>query len=81
MCCTGWGEAFIRTAAAKSVAHLVGRGAAPQAAVDEVLATIHRRTDGRGGIIAIGPDGRTGAAFTTPDMAYAGPACRPLVIP
>ena len=80
VCCTGWGEAFIRTAAAKSVADLVGRGTAPQAAVDEVLATIHRRTDGRGGIIAIGPDGRTGAAFTTPDMAYAGPACRSLSI-
>ena len=78
VCCTGWGEAFIRTAAAKSVADLVGRGAAPQEAVEAVLATILRRTEGRGGIIAIGPDGRTGAAFSTPDMGYAGPACRPL---
>jgi len=78
VCCTGWGEAFIRTAAAKSVSDLVGRGAGPQAAVEEVLATLHRRTGGRGGIIAIGPDGRCGAAFTTPDMAFAGPACRAL---
>lgn len=79
VCCTGWGEAFIRTAAAKSVADLVGRGAAPQEAVEAVLATILRRTEGRGGIIAIGPDGRTGAAFSTPDMGYAGPGCRHLV--
>jgi len=79
VCCTGWGEAFIRTAAAKSVSELVGRGTAPQEAVEAVLATLHRRTGGRGGIIAIGPDGRAGAAFTTPDMAYAGPGCRQLV--
>ncbi|HTX72905.1 MAG TPA: isoaspartyl peptidase/L-asparaginase family protein [Rectinemataceae bacterium] len=80
VCCTGWGEAFIRVAAAKSVSDLVSGGRAPQEAVEQVLATIHRRTEGRGGIIAIGPDGRTGAAFTTPDMGYAGPSCRQLVI-
>lgn len=80
VCCTGWGEAFIRTAAAKSASDLVGRGAPPQEAVETVLANLHRRTGGRGGIIAVGPDGRTGAAFTTPDMAYAGPACRQLVV-
>lgn len=79
-CCTGWGEAFIRTAAAKSVSDLVARGASPQEAVEIVLATILRRVGGRGGIIAVGPDGRTGAAFTTPDMAFAGPACRHLPI-
>jgi len=78
VCCTGWGEGFIRTAAAKSVSDLVGRGAAPQEAVESVLATIHRRTGGRGGILAIGADGRTGAAFSTPDMGYAGPGCRQL---
>jgi beta-aspartyl-peptidase (threonine type) len=76
VCCTGWGEAFIRTAAAKSVSDLIAHGVSPQEAVEAVLATIFRRTQGRGGILAIGPDGRTGAAFTTPDMAYAGPQCR-----
>lgn len=76
VCCTGWGEAFIRTAAAKSVSDLVGRGTHPQEAVEAVLTTILRRTEGRGGIIAIGPDGRTGAAFSTPDMGYAGIGCR-----
>jgi beta-aspartyl-peptidase (threonine type) len=75
VCCTGWGEAFIRMAAAKSVSDLVERGVAPQEAVETVLAKLLARTGGRGGIIAIGKDGRAGAAFTTPDMAYAGPAC------
>jgi beta-aspartyl-peptidase (threonine type) len=80
ICCTGWGEAFIRTAAAKTASDLIGRGAPPQEAVETVLANLFRRTQGRGGIIAIGPDGRTGAAFTTPDMGYAGPGCRELVL-
>jgi len=78
VCCTGWGEAFIRTAAAKSVSDLVGSGAPPQEAAERVLANIHRRTGGRGGIIVIAPDGRAGAAFSTPDMGYAGAFCRQL---
>jgi beta-aspartyl-peptidase (threonine type) len=80
ICCTGWGEAFIRTAAAKTASDLIGRGAHPQEAVETVLANLYRRTQGRGGIIAVGLDGRTGAAFTTPDMGYAGPGCRELVL-
>jgi len=81
ICCTGWGEAFIRTAAAKTASDLIGRGAHPQEAVETVLANLYRRTEGRGGIIAVGLDGRTGAAFTTPDMGYAGPGCRELSLP
>jgi len=80
VCCTGWGEAFIRMAAAKAVSDMVAGGAAPQEAVEDALAAIFRRTGGRGGIIAIGPDGRTGAAFTTPDMGYAGPFCKQLAL-
>jgi len=80
VCCTGWGEAFIRAAAAKSVSDRVAAGSHPQEAAEEVLRMIHRRTAGRGGIMAIDPRGRMGAAFTTPDMAYAGPSCRRLVV-
>ena len=80
VCCTGWGEAFIRAAAAKSVSDLVAGGVHPQGAVEEVLRKIHRKTAGRGGIMAIDPQGRMGSAFTTPDMAYAGPACRQLLV-
>jgi beta-aspartyl-peptidase (threonine type) len=80
VCCTGWGEAFIRAAAAKSVSDRVTAGALPQEAVEEVLRLIHRKTAGRGGIMAIDARGRMGAAFSTPDMAYAGPSCRQLVV-
>jgi len=78
VCCTGWGEAFIRAAAAKSVSDLVAADSHPQEAVESVLGRIHRKTGGRGGIMAIDASGRMGAAFTTPDMAYAGPSCRHL---
>ncbi len=80
VCCTGWGEAFIRMAAAKSVSDLVERQIHPQTAVETVLANLHRRTGGRGGIIAISKNGDTGAAFTTPDMAYAGPSCQQILL-
>jgi L-asparaginase / beta-aspartyl-peptidase len=81
VCCTGWGEAFIRMAAAKSVSDHVSRGMHPQEAVETVLTNLLRRTSGRGGIIAIGRDGNTGAAFTTPDMGYAGRYCKALALP
>ncbi len=80
VCCTGWGEAFIRTAAAKSVSDRAARGEHPQEAVEAVLRSIHRRTGGRGGIIAVDARGRQGAAFTTPDMGYPGPSCRQIAV-
>ena len=80
VCCTGWGEAFIRMAAAKAVSERAARGEHPQQAVEKVLRAIHRRTGGRGGIMAIDARGRMGAAFTTPDMSYAGPSCLQLVV-
>jgi len=54
----------------------VKAGQSPQAAVEAVLGELWRRTEGRGGIIAVDGQGRCGAAFTTPDMAFAGPGCR-----
>jgi beta-aspartyl-peptidase (threonine type) len=80
VCCTGWGEAFIRMAAAKSVSDRAARGEHPQEAVEAVLRSIHRRTGGRGGIIAVDALGRRGAAFTTPDMGYAGQSCTQLML-
>jgi beta-aspartyl-peptidase (threonine type) len=80
VCCTGWGEAFIRMAAAKSVSDRAARGELPQEAVETVLRSIHKRTGGRGGIIAVDARGRRGAAFTTPDMGFAGQSCTQLVV-
>ncbi|HET7838507.1 MAG TPA: isoaspartyl peptidase/L-asparaginase [Rectinemataceae bacterium] len=78
VCCTGWGEAFVRTVAAKSVAERIASGAHPQEAVEAQLWQLLARTGGRGGIMAVDSRGRMGAGFTTPDMAYAGPGCRRL---
>ena len=76
VCCTGWGEAFIRMAAAKAVSEQAAQGQDAQSAVESVLRKILRRTGGRGGIIAVDSRGGLGGAFTTPDMGYAGPFCR-----
>jgi beta-aspartyl-peptidase (threonine type) len=70
--CTGWGEGLARVVAAKSVSDLCLSGMHPQDAIEAVLRNMHRRTGGRGGLIAIDHHGRTGVAYSTPEMAYAG---------
>jgi beta-aspartyl-peptidase (threonine type) len=72
--CTGWGEGLMRTSAAHSVAALVGAGLPLQAAVEATLAHLLSRLDGRAGIIAVDRQGNVAAAYTTPYMAFAGPA-------
>ena len=76
--CTGWGEGLLRIGAAKSVSEKVAAGMHPQNAVESVLKTLFTRTGGHGGILAINARGEYGAAYSTPDMAYAGEACEPL---
>ena len=70
---TGSGEYFIRTVAAHSVATRVRLGREMvQQAVDNVLAEI-AALGGKGGMIAITPDGDAAFGFTTPAM-YRGKA-------
>ena len=72
---TGSGEYFIRTVAAHSVATRVRLGGeAIQQAVDNVLAEI-ASLGGKGGMIAVTPQGDTAFGFTTPAMyrGLAGP--------
>jgi beta-aspartyl-peptidase (threonine type) len=76
--CTGWGEGLTRVSAAKAVCERIRAKMHPQAAIESVLEDLHRRTDGRGGIIAIDYKGQMGAAFSTPDMAYIGHTCTAL---
>lgn len=71
--CTGSGEMFIRAAAAHEVASRVRY--AEETVVDaagEVIAEIGEM-NGKGGIIAVAPDGSGGWAFNTPGM-YRGVA-------
>jgi beta-aspartyl-peptidase (threonine type) len=70
--CTGWGEGLARVVAAKSVSDMCRSGLHPQEAIETVLRTLHRRTGGRGGLVAIDGYGRTGVAYSTPEMAYVG---------
>lgn len=70
--CTGWGEAFLRMCAAKAVSDACARGMAPQEAILAVLSEMKNRIGATGGMIAIDRFGRSGAGFSTPDMACIG---------
>jgi beta-aspartyl-peptidase (threonine type) len=70
---TGSGEYFIRTVAAHQLAERVRLGGqALQDALDAVLADI-AELGGKGGLIAVAPDGEAAWGFTTPAM-YRGTA-------
>ena len=70
---TGSGEYFIRAVAAHQLAERVRLGGQPlQEALDAVLADI-AHLGGRGGLIAVAPDGKAAWGFTTPAM-YRGMA-------
>jgi beta-aspartyl-peptidase (threonine type) len=65
---TGSGEYFIRAVAAHQLAERVRVGGEPlQAALDAVLADIGS-LGGKGGLIAVAPDGEAAWGFTTPAM-------------
>ncbi len=67
--CTGRGEAFLRTAAARSLAFSVERGDDPSRAVEERLAEV-RAAGGEGGLIALLADGSIAFGFDTPQLAW-----------
>jgi beta-aspartyl-peptidase (threonine type) len=67
---TGEGESIMRIVMAKAASDFVMNGQPPQAAADAAIALLTRRTTGRGGLIIVDGEGRVGAAFSTPHMAY-----------
>jgi beta-aspartyl-peptidase (threonine type) len=69
--CTGEGEAIIRATLARHAAELVGRGRSAAEAAREAVATLERRTGGRGGLVVVGPRGEVGFAHGTPAMSRA----------
>lgn len=72
--CTGWGEGLLRIAAGQRISAAVRAGVPLHEAVESTLADLWRRMDGRAGIIAVDGHGRMAASFSTPFMAFAGPA-------
>jgi beta-aspartyl-peptidase (threonine type) len=69
---TGWGEGMIKVVLAKSIIdHMEENGKDPQRAADYGIDLLHRKVDGRGGVIVLNHEGRIGCAFSTPRMARA----------
>jgi len=68
--CTGYGEYFIRTGAALSVAHYVKAGATLDDAITRVLADV-RELGGDGGIIAVSARGEVVMSYNSEGMKRA----------
>jgi beta-aspartyl-peptidase (threonine type) len=68
---TGHGESIMKVVLAKTASDLAAAGKPAQAAAEAAIALLDKRTEGRGGLIMLDRHGRAGAAFTTPNMAYA----------
>lgn len=68
--CTGHGEAIMKIVMAKTAADLLRAGAASDAVANECVQLLARRARSTGGLILLNREGRPGAAFNTPRMAY-----------
>lgn len=68
---TGHGESIMKVVLAKMANDFVAAGKSPQAAADEAIAVLTRRTGGRGGLIILDRQGRMGFGFSTRHLAYA----------
>jgi L-asparaginase / beta-aspartyl-peptidase len=70
--CTGWGEAIMKVVLAKTaVDQLRVSGAKAQQVADACIRLLATRTKGTGGLILLDREGNPGAAFNTPNMAWA----------
>jgi len=68
--CTGHGEAIMKIVMAKTAVDLLRTGAASDAVAGECVQLLARRTQSTAGLILLDREGRPGAAFNTPRMAY-----------
>jgi beta-aspartyl-peptidase (threonine type) len=67
---TGWGESIIRVSLAKTAVDAMQKFGVQKAA-NQAMAVLHKKVDGRGGIICINHDGHAAYAYNTPCMARA----------
>lgn len=68
---TGFGEDFLRTVIAKTIADaLYFKGGDARAGVDEGIAYLQRKVSGRGGVIVIDKDGKCASGCTTKRMVH-----------
>jgi len=70
--CTGWGEAIIKVALAKTVVdQMEVNGGDPLAAAKMGIDRLKKKADGFGGVIVLNKNGKHAVAFNTPRMARA----------
>jgi len=69
--CTGHGESVMKLVLAKTASDFVLSGKSAQDAAVAAVSLLGKRTTGRGGLIIVDREGRVGASFSTPAMAYA----------
>jgi L-asparaginase / beta-aspartyl-peptidase len=67
---TGWGEPIMKLVLGKWAVDRVAQ-LGPEQAAEDAIAYLYARLHGHGGIILLGPDGRSGIAHNTPHMAWA----------
>ncbi len=67
---TGWGEPIMKLVLGKWAVDRVAQ-MGPEQAAEDAIAYLFARLHGHGGIILLGPDGRSGIAHNTPHMAWA----------
>jgi len=68
--CTGYGEAFIRTLAARRVEELFRGGGDLQTSVETALEELWKQTGGRGGILALSREGEMASVYNTETLPF-----------
>ena len=68
--CTGDGESIMKLVLGKWAVDRIGEGMDPQEAAAAAIQRLATRLGATGGLIVLSPDGRSGAAYSTPRMAW-----------
>jgi L-asparaginase / beta-aspartyl-peptidase len=68
--CTGDGESIMKLVLGKWAVDRIGEGMDPQEAAAAAMERLATRLRATGGLIVLAPDGRSGAAYSTPRMAW-----------
>lgn len=68
--CTGDGESIMKLVLGKWAVDRIGEGMDPQDAAAAAVERLATRLRATGGLIVLSPDGRSGAAYSTPRMAW-----------
>jgi beta-aspartyl-peptidase (threonine type) len=68
---TGWGESLMKVLLAKTTVDFIARKQTAKQAAKNAIKLLHDRVDGRGGVICVDKNRRSGFFYNTPFMARA----------